>query len=67
MCAAGSADVDAGAVAHASGSESDTFELGLRFDLHRIDLQAEPRGFAIKIVAVAGGQRQHQELAPIDG
>jgi len=58
--------VDAGAVAHVSGRESDTVETGLRFDLHRIDLQSEAGRLAIQIVAVTGGQRQHQELAPID-
>ena len=55
-----------GAIADIGSGKADAREMRGGFHLHRVQGDAVTSGLAVKIVAVARGQGEHQELAAID-
>jgi hypothetical protein len=58
---------DPGTIRNIRCRESHAFKVSLRFHFDRIDGDVQAGGLSIDVIAIAGRQSEHQELATIDG
>lgn len=61
----GRVSLDRGLIGYVSGRLPHGAELPADLDLYALDLDAPSGGFPVDGVAVAGGQRQEEQFAPV--